>query len=54
MQSLGFDPAHLIRFLEDRKFYIYELQKKGALASWSPAQTTGSGYVDLLCCRQPN
>jgi FkbM family methyltransferase len=53
MRDLGFNPSHLIGFLVDRGFHIYRVHPKGKLSTGIPSVIEDSGYVDLLCSRNP-
>ena len=53
MRELGFEPSHLIDFLVERGFQVYQVQSRGKLSPGMPTMTNDSSYFNLLFSRQP-
>jgi FkbM family methyltransferase len=53
MRELGFEPSHLIDFMIERDFKIYQVHPRGKLSQGMPAITDDSSYIDLLFSRRP-
>ncbi len=53
MRELGFEPSHLIDFLVERDFKIYQVHPRGKLSPGMPAITKDSSYFNLLFSRRP-
>ena len=53
MRELGFEPSHLIDFLIDRDFRIYQVHSRGKLSLGVPAILDNSSYFNLLFSRRP-
>jgi FkbM family methyltransferase len=52
MRELGFEPSHLIDFLVDRDFKIYQVHPRGKLSPGMPANMKDSDYLNLLFSRR--
>ncbi len=52
MRELGFEPSHLIDFLVERDFKIYQVHPRGKLSPGMPAITKDSSYFNLLFSRR--
>jgi len=52
MRELGFEPSHLIDFLVERDFKIYQVHPRGKLSQGMPAITNDSSYFNLLFSRR--
>lgn len=53
MRELGFEPSHLIDFLVEREFKIYQVHPRGKLSPGMPAAMKDSSYFNLLFSRRP-
>jgi FkbM family methyltransferase len=53
MRELGFEPSHLIAFLVERDFKVYQVHPRGRLSPGTPEIKNDSGYCDLLFSRIP-
>jgi FkbM family methyltransferase len=53
MRDLGFEPSHLIDFLIERDFKVYQIHPRGKLSPGVPDSMNDSGYCDLLFSRTP-
>jgi hypothetical protein len=52
LEALGYQPADLLAWFDQRGYSSYILHRNGNLTSGPPANTGGRGYVDLLFSRQ--
>ena len=53
MRELGFEPSHLIDFLVERDFKVYQIHPRGKLSPGLPPDMKDSSYLDLLFSRRP-
>jgi len=53
MSELGFEPAAMLQWLEQRGFRAYTLSRNGRLQPGVPRDFSKAGYVDLLFSRKP-
>lgn len=53
MRELGFEPSHLIDFLVERDFNIYQVHPRGKLSPGMPPILEDSSYFNLLFSRRP-
>jgi FkbM family methyltransferase len=53
MRDLGFEPSHLIDFLIERDFKVYQIHPRGKLSPGVPDSMNDSSYCDLLFSRTP-
>lgn len=53
MRELGFEPSHLIDFLVERDFKIYQVHPRGKLSVGMPDMKNDSSYFNLMFSRHP-
>ncbi len=53
MRELGFEASHLIDFLVERDFKIYQVHPRGKISPGMPAVANDASYVNLLFSRHP-